>query len=139
MDAIKTLVKMPLYRLIDVFLSSRYVNDKRWLTGRELFAQGQAPSHPKLSLPPLPPAYGLPSPPSARRAKEAAPIFITARFRSGSTFLWQLFRRLDETTCYYEPLNEAKWFKQDRRNDRVDATHVGVGDYRAEYDGMDDL
>ena len=35
------------------------------------------------------------------------PIFITARFRSGSTFLWNLFRRIDGYTSYYEPHQRA--------------------------------
>src|SRR5262245_55459716 len=38
------------------------------------------------------------------------PLFITGRFRSGSTLLWQLFRALPGVTCYYEPFNERRWF-----------------------------
>src|SRR4029453_9208736 len=37
------------------------------------------------------------------------PVFITARFRSGSTLLWNLFRHLSGCTSYYEPLNERRW------------------------------
>lgn len=59
------------------------------------------------------------------------PIFITARFRSGSTFLWQLFRELDGITSYYEPLNERNWLTDSSA--RVDPTHLGVRDYAAEY------
>ena len=37
-------------------------------------------------------------------------IFITGRFRSGSTLLWNLFRNTLGVTSYYEPLNERRWF-----------------------------
>lgn len=67
------------------------------------------------------------------------PIFITARFRSGSTFVWQLFKNIEGITCYYEPLNEAKWFLMGRSSKSTDSTHLGVDDYRAEYEGMADL
>jgi hypothetical protein len=69
----------------------------------------------------------------------AAPIFITARFRSGSTLLWNLFRHVDGCTAYYEPENERRWFDPAVRGTRVDATHQGVEDYWREYEGMEDL
>jgi hypothetical protein len=66
-------------------------------------------------------------------------IFVTGRFRSGSTLLWNIFRQLDGVTSYYEPLNERKWFDQDNRGERLDSTHVNVkGDYWCEYDGLND-
>lgn len=66
-----------------------------------------------------------------------SPIFLTGRFRSGSTFLWNIFRQLDGVTSYYEPLNERRWFDPAVRGERVDATHVNVkGDYWREYDGL---
>ncbi|MBI5944980.1 MAG: glycosyltransferase [Chloroflexi bacterium] len=34
------------------------------------------------------------------------PIFITARFRSGSTLLWNIFRNAAGAHAYYEPLHE---------------------------------
>ena len=34
------------------------------------------------------------------------PVFITARFRTGSTMLWNLFRQIPEATAFYEPLHE---------------------------------
>ena len=34
------------------------------------------------------------------------PLFITARFRTGSTMLWNLFRQLPEVRAYYEPLHD---------------------------------
>ena len=68
-----------------------------------------------------------------------APIFITARFRSGSTLLWNLFRQLPECTAYYEPLNERRWFDPASRGARVDASHRQVEDYWREYEGLDQL
>ncbi|MEP7306661.1 MAG: sulfotransferase [Acidobacteriota bacterium] len=67
------------------------------------------------------------------------PIFITARFRAGSTLLWNIFRHLDGCTAYYEPFNERRWFDATRRGSRLDETHGPVGDYWREYDGLADL
>ena len=66
-------------------------------------------------------------------------IFITGRFRSGSTLLWNLFRHLDGYTAYYEPLNERRWFDPRARGDRVDRTHTHVTEYWKEYEGLDEL
>jgi hypothetical protein len=72
-----------------------------------------------------------------RRAGDSGPpIFITARFRSGSTLLWNLFRQLEGCTAYYEPLNERRWFDPASRGDRIDGTHIGVSDYWREYEGL---
>src|SRR5437868_4059285 len=43
------------------------------------------------------------------------PIFITGRFRSGSTLLWNIFRHTPGCTSYYEPLNERRWFDPSAR------------------------
>lgn len=64
---------------------------------------------------------------------------ITARFRSGSTPLWNLFRHVEGCTAYYEPLNERRWFEAGHRGKRVDPAHRGVEDYWREYDGLADL
>ena len=47
-----------------------------------------------------------------RRAepRRRPPIFITARFRTGSTLLWNIFRHIEGCTAYYEPFNERRWF-----------------------------
>jgi hypothetical protein len=66
-------------------------------------------------------------------------VFITARFRSGSTLLWNLFRNVEGCTAYYEPLNERRWFDPAARGNRVDATHRKVEDYWKEYDGLAEL
>jgi hypothetical protein len=68
---------------------------------------------------------------------ENAPIFISARFRSGSTFLWNIFRQLDSLHCYYEPLNERKWFDEVGRGNTTDDSHQGVNDYWKEYQQFD--
>jgi hypothetical protein len=66
-------------------------------------------------------------------------IFVTGRFRSGSTLLWNLFRNIPTCTAYYEPLNERRWFDPAVRGDRTDATHRNVSDYWKEYDGLLEL
>jgi hypothetical protein len=66
-------------------------------------------------------------------------VFITARFRTGSTLLWNLFRHLGGFTAYYEPFNERRWFDPSRRGSHTDATHRNVSDYWKEYEGLDDL
>ncbi len=60
-------------------------------------------------------------------------VFITGRFRSGSTMLWNVFRNLEGCTAYYEPFNERKWFSDGQRGLHTDPTHLGVNDYWAEY------
>jgi hypothetical protein len=66
-------------------------------------------------------------------------IFVTGRFRSGSTLVWNLFRNLPAFTAYYEPFNERRWFDPRTRGSHVDPTHVNVSNYWAEYDGLDAL
>jgi hypothetical protein len=66
-------------------------------------------------------------------------VFITARFRSGSTLLWNLFRHVTGCTAYYEPFNERRWFDAEARGDRVDRSHKHVDDYWREYAGLEEL
>lgn len=66
-------------------------------------------------------------------------VFITGRFRSGSTLLWNIARHLNGFTSYYEPHNERRWFDPSARGSRVDATHKNVSDYWAEYEGLTEL
>jgi hypothetical protein len=77
--------------------------------------------------------------PSPHQAPGHAPIFVTGRFRSGTTLLWNLFRNIPNVTAYYEPLNERRWFDPARRGTRTDATHKNVDDYWREYDGLEEL
>ncbi|WP_206028659.1 sulfotransferase [Thalassoroseus pseudoceratinae] len=66
-------------------------------------------------------------------------VIISSRFRSGSTFLWNLFRHLPNCTAYYEPFNDRRWFDPESRGSRVDTTHRAVDDYWREYDGLEHL
>lgn len=76
----------------------------------------------------------------AQMSREAAaPILITARFRSGSTFLWSIFDRAPGFTAYYEPLNERMWFDPSIRGSKVDPTHRGVTSYYRTYEGLEEL
>lgn len=75
----------------------------------------------------------------AETAADKAPVFITGRFRSGSTLLWNIFRQVGGCTAFYEPLNERRWFDSSSRGNRVDGTHVGVSDYWREYEGLSHL
>jgi hypothetical protein len=63
-------------------------------------------------------------------------IIITARFRTGSTLLWNLFRHIDGCTAYYEPFNERRWFDQAARGGHTDPSHRNVEDYWREYEGL---
>ena len=66
-------------------------------------------------------------------------VFITGRFRSGSTLLWNVFRQVESCTAYYEPFNERRWFDESARGQMMDATHRGVSNYWQEYDGLEEL
>jgi len=93
----------------------------------------------------IPPSHELPYAEVARPAfalsvdESQRPIFITARFRSGSTLLWNIFRQSRGVTAYYEPLNERRWFDPETRGRHTDGSHRGVTDYWREYQGMEDL
>jgi Sulfotransferase family len=63
-------------------------------------------------------------------------VFITGRFRSGSTLLWNVFRHVEGCTAYYEPFNERRWFDAAARGPLVDTSHRGVSDYWREYEGL---
>lgn len=76
--------------------------------------------------------------PSVARAG-VPPVFITGRFRSGSTLLWNLFRHVPGCTSFYEPLNERRWFDPATRGTRVDLSHRGVEEYWREYAGLEHL
>lgn len=73
------------------------------------------------------------------RRDYAGTVFVTARFRTGSTLLWNIFRHIEGCVAYYEPLNERRWFDAASRGNRVDRTHRGVEDYWREYAGLGDL
>lgn len=89
--------------------------------------------------------YNLPTPYkeinsySKDLTKGTGVVFITGRFRSGSTLLWNIFRQLETFTAYYEPFNERRWFDDSSRGEHVDSTHIGVNDYWKEYEGLSHL
>lgn len=60
-------------------------------------------------------------------------VIITARFRSGSTFLWNIFRNIEGCTSYFEPLHESRPFVQCHLSPQIDPSHRGVADYWSEY------
>src|SRR5579864_2117615 len=85
----------------------------------------------------LPPYIELHRPsdtPQTRRRSDI--IFVTGRFRSGSTLVWNLFRRVPSVTAYYEPFNERRWFDPASRGTHVDVTHLDVPEYWSEYAGL---
>ena len=77
--------------------------------------------------------------PDADAWAEKRPLFVTGRFRSGSTLIWNIFRHVPGVTSYYEPFNERRWFDVAGRGVRVDQTHIGIEDYWAEYDHLAEL
>ena len=83
-----------------------------------------------------PPYPDLPERPSPGEPRHSAPIFITGRFRSGSTLLWNLFRHVEGCTAYYEPFNERQWFDPLKRGTRIDPSHQHASAYWREYDGL---
>lgn len=66
-------------------------------------------------------------------------VFVTSRFRSGSSALWNMFRHEPSCTAYYEPFNERQWFNKTKRGSKVDATHLGIQDYWCEYEELEHL
>ncbi len=66
-------------------------------------------------------------------------VFITGRFRSGTTLLWNIFRQIKSVTAYYEPFNERRWFDPYNRGNHTDLTHMGVKNYWDEYEGLEKL
>jgi hypothetical protein len=131
------LFKALFYRFMIKLLDSPVFRDRLYEHERDLFTQPHLPSLKGVQPHELPIPYRRQKMGRAER-RSPSPIFITARFRSGSTFLWQLFRNIDGITCYYEPLNERRWFLEEGAL-KVDSTHLGVKDYRREYQGMQDL
>ena len=65
------------------------------------------------------------------------PIFITARFRTGSTLLWSLFRRAEAFTAYYEPCHD-NLIAYARVDSAVQDSHYGVHSYWDEYQPLMD-
>lgn len=54
-------------------------------------------------------------------------IFITGRFRSGTSFLWQLFDQMSEYCAWYEPIHPQLLASIKHTEPKSD--HVGIHDY----------
>ncbi|WP_223789711.1 sulfotransferase [Marinicella meishanensis] len=59
------------------------------------------------------------------------PIFITGRFRSGTSFLWQIFDQLEGCCTWYEPLHPQLLTAIEYTPPKAD--HVGLADYWTAY------
>lgn len=90
-------------------------------------------------LPEVPAAYSRPAKPEqSERRGEASPVFITARFRSGSSFLWKVLSALDGVSTIYEPFNEDR-FTSRYMTSQTDPTHLGISSYRDASHDIDGL
>ncbi len=89
-------MKQALFRFLEALMASE--------RGRTLVARAAQDFRPpdlddlKGTLPP-PPYADLPVPSRSSTNLRADPVFITARFRSGSTLLWNLFRNVPGVTA----------------------------------------
>jgi len=66
------------------------------------------------------------------------PIFITARFRSGSTLLWNIYNNASGAHAYYEPLHE-QLPELISRNISPQARHYFVDTYFRQYPDVETL
>lgn len=122
-------------RLLNLFLRFLKTEDVRGYLN--LHSDEQSPLRTEVSNIATP--YKIGKPPSRSRVLARPPVFITGRFRSGSTLLWNIFRSLPDCTAYYEPFNERRWFLAKNRGNQIDASHRGVTDYWSEYEGLEEL
>jgi len=60
-----------------------------------------------------------------------SPIFITGRFRSGTSFLWRLFNEMDGYCAWYEPLHPQ--LLSAIKHVTPKQSHVGINDYWQTY------
>lgn len=124
-------------------LAGSYAFNAHWREhNRDLLVGAQQWQAQDLVYRPPPAAYPEVAPDAMTdlgRFPHGPPLFISARFRSGSTLLWNLFRHTPGITAYYEPLNERRWFQPRRAGEGTDPTHVNVADYWQEYAGLADL
>lgn len=68
-------------------------------------------------------------------------IFITARYRTGSTYLYSLFSSLVDVAAFYEPLNEEviNWLDKDEKSTQENQTvfaHTLKDNYFGEYKSL---
>lgn len=99
------------------------------------YVREQSGLYPIAGIPPVtaqPSPYALNNDASDQGLDHHNTLFITARFRTGSTWLWNMFCVQPSYTAYYEPLNEQRWFNQPPT--AVDPTHYGAQSYTANYE-----
>lgn len=60
-----------------------------------------------------------------------SPIFITGRFRAGTSFMWQVFEQLPGYCAWYEPLHPQLLSAIEHVKPKQD--HVGIKDYWGAY------
>ncbi len=128
------------HSLLDALFRSAAFRERLKTTVRENASESGL--HLVPALPYLPNPYAPRTEQDIRPLNEGADqktvIFITSRFRSGSTLLWNIFHTLEEFTSYYEPLNERQWFLPSNAS-HVDPTHRGAANYHVNYENMEDL
>lgn len=134
-------VREPLRRSALSLLRQLLATDEGRRTLVDALPGGRVHDAPHVALDAHRPSDAYPELRPADRATtgKPAPVFITARFRTGSTLLWNLFRHVGGCTAYYEPLNERRWFDPAARGDRMDRTHLGAEEYWREYEGLSHL
>jgi hypothetical protein len=59
-------------------------------------------------------------------------LFITGRFRSGSTLLWNIFHNIENCCAYYEPCHDLL-LTHIKHNSLPPPSHIGVSSYWDEY------
>jgi hypothetical protein len=64
-------------------------------------------------------------------------IFISGRFRSGTSMLWNLFNHLPQYCAYYEPLHPNLLSHIKHVKPKQD--HVGIDDYWGNYSNLNDF
>lgn len=65
------------------------------------------------------------------------PVFIVGRFRSGTSYFWHIFNRLERFRAWYEPLHPQ--LPAQIKHTAPKADHVYIQDYWTAYRALDDL
>ncbi len=65
------------------------------------------------------------------------PVFIIGRFRSGTSYFWHIFNRLERFRAWYEPLHPQ--LPAHIKHTAPKADHVYIQDYWTAYRALDDL
>jgi hypothetical protein len=129
------ILKKPIYKIISSLLQSRKIRESVYQNYCDKLFSNSTSVHSDIKVLSFPEQYSLKA--NVNKLKpHNPPVFITARFRTGSTFLWSLFKNLEDVTSYYEPLHEKR-FQADSL--QVDSSHLGITDYDQEYQLVGDL